>query len=194
MSEAPAKEAEATEEKPKKSKKKLLIGGGLALLIAGAGVPMFLMGGKPEEAPVETEAVHEEIKVLETADLGSYVVNLSEATSFLKVHMIVEYDAAIVERQMKHEGVAGEKKEEKKEEKEGKEKAGPAPLPEFMAKRETQVKDVTLKVLSSKHAEDVLTVEGKERLKDELIEGLNEAVALEEPPVVSVFFTGFIVQ
>jgi flagellar basal body-associated protein FliL len=49
-------------------------------------------------------------------------------------------------------------------------------------------------VLSSKKAEDVLTSDGKERLKEELIEGLNEAVALEEPPLTAVFFTEFIIQ
>lgn len=193
MSEAPAQEAAPTEEKPKKNKKKLIIGGGLALLVAGAGVPMFLMGGAPEEVPVETEAVHEEVKVLETADLGTYVVNLSEATSFLKAHLIVEYDAGVVERQMKHPEGEEHKKEEGGEHKK-EEKGAAAPLPEFMAKRETQVKDVTLRVLSSKRAEDVLTADGKERLKEELVEGLNEAVALQEPPVLSVFFTEFIVQ
>jgi flagellar basal body-associated protein FliL len=63
-----------------------------------------------------------------------------------------------------------------------------------MAKREIQIKDTLLRVLSSKKAEDVLTAEGKERLKEELIEGLNEAVALEEPPLTGVYFTEFIIQ
>ncbi len=180
----------------KKSKKVIFIALGVVLLVAGAGVPMFLMGGAPEEAAVapEEEEHHEE-KHLETADLGSFVVNLSEATSFLKAHLLVEFDNAVVEKQMKppaegeahaaEEGGGGHG---------GGEKGGAAPLPEFMAKREIQVKDTILKVLSSKKADDVLTPDGKERLKDELIEGLNEAVGLEEPPLTAVYFTEFIIQ
>jgi flagellar FliL protein len=198
MSEQPAHEEGAAEAKPKKSKKKLFIILGVVALVAGAGVPMFLMGGAPPEedaaAHEEEEHAHEEEKHLETADLGAYVVNLSEATSFLKAKITVEFDAAIVEKQMKPKAEGEAAEGEGGGEHEGKEGAGPAPLPEFMAKRETQIKDAVLRILSSKKAEDVLTSEGKERLKEELIEGLNEAVALEEPPVTAVFFTEFIIQ
>ncbi len=195
---APKTEEAPAEGAPKKKKKKMIfIALGVAFLVAGAGVPMFLMGGAPEEAAVapEEEEHHEEEKHLETADLGSVVVNLSEATSFLKAHLLVEFDNAVVEKQMKppaegeahaaEEGGGGHG---------GGDKAGAAPLPEFMAKREIQIKDTILKVLSSKKADDVLTPDGKERLKDELIEGLNEAVGLEEPPLTAVYFTEFIIQ
>lgn len=193
MSEAPKKEEGAVEAKPKKSKKGLFIGLGVALLVAGAGVPMFLMGGKPEEVPVaEEEESHEEVKKVETADLGTFVVNLSEATSFLKAHILVEFDDSIVQKQM-HEHAKGEEAAAEGGEHEAK-GGGAAALPEFMAKREVQIKDALLKILSSKKADDVLTADGKERLKEELIEGLNEAVALEEPPLTAVFFTEFIIQ
>lgn len=196
MSEQPAHEEGAAEAKPKKSKKKLFIILGVVVLVAGAGVPMFLMGGAPpeEEAAAHEEEVHEEVKHLETADLGSYVVNLSEATSFLKAKITVEFDATIVEKQMKPKEHGEEAEAEGGGEHGAKEGAGAAALPEFMAKRETQIKDAVLRILSSKKADDVLTSEGKERLKEELIEGLNEAVALEEPPMTAVFFTEFIIQ
>ena len=199
MSDAPAKTEEAAEgEKPKKkSKKVLFIALGVVLLIAGAGVPMFLMGGKPEEAPAaEEEEHHQEEKHLETADLGTYVVNLSEATSFLKAHILVEFDNVVVEKQMEHpkEGEKAAAEEGGKEHEGGEKGGGAAPLPEFMAKREIQIKDTLLRVLSSKKADEVLTPDGKERLKEELIEGLNEAVALEEPPLTAVYFTEFIIQ
>ena len=199
MSEAPAKTEEAAEgEKPKKkSKKVLFIALGVVLLVAGAGVTMFLMGGEPEEAKVaEEEEPHKEEKHLETADLGSFVVNLSEATSFLKVHVLVEFDNAIVEKQMHHpkEGEEAAAEEGGGGHGGGEKAGGAAPLPEFMAKREVQVKDTMLRVLSSRKAQDVLSSDGKERLKEELIEGLNEAVALEEPPLTAVYFTEFIIQ
>jgi flagellar FliL protein len=194
--------APKTEEAPaegapkKKSKKVLFIGLGVVLLIAGAGVPMFLMGGAPEEtAEAPEEEHHEEEKHLETADLGSFVVNLSEATSFLKAHLLVEFDNTVVEKQMKPHAEGEEHAaEEGGGGHGGGEKPGAAPLPEFMAKREIQIKDTILKVLSSKKSDDVLTPDGKERLKDELIEGLNEAVGLEEPPLTAVYFTEFIIQ
>ena len=160
---------------------------------------MFLMGGPPPEegeAAEHEEKVHEEVKHLETADLGTFVVNLSEATSFLKAHILVEFDNAIVEKQMKPhgEGEEGAKEEGGGGHGGGEKAGGAAPLPEFMAHREVQIKDTLLRVLSSKKADDVLTSDGKERLKEELIEGLNEAVALEEPPLTAVFFTEFIIQ
>jgi flagellar FliL protein len=200
MSDAPAKTEEAAEgEKPKKKNKKVIfIALGVVLLIAGAGVPMFLMGGEPEEGAVEehAEEEHHPEKHLETADLGTLVVNLSEATSFLKAHILVEFDNVIVEKQMKPpaEGEEHAAEEGGGEHGGGEKGGGAAPLPEFMAKREVQIKDTLLRVLSSKKAEDVLTPEGKERLKEELIEGLNEAVALEEPPLTAVYFTEFIIQ
>jgi flagellar basal body-associated protein FliL len=40
----------------------------------------------------------------------------------------------------------------------------------------------------------MLTGEGKERLKEELVEGVNEAVGLEDPAVNRIFFTEFIIQ
>ena len=194
---APKTEEAPAEGAPKKKNKKVLfIALGVVLLVAGAGVPMFLMGGAPEEAAeAHEEEHHEEEKHLETADLGSFVVNLSEATSFLKAHLLVEFDNTVVEKQMKPHAEGEEHAaEEGGGGHGGGEKAGAAPLPEFMAKREIQIKDTILKVLSSKKADDVLTPDGKERLKDELIEGLNEAVGLEEPPLTAVYFTEFIIQ
>lgn len=193
--------APKTEEAPadgapkKKNKKVIFIALGVVVLVAGAGVPMFLMGGVPEEAAVaHEEEAHEEEKHLETADLGSFVVNLSEATSFLKARLLVEYDNGVVEKQIKPPAQGEAHAADGGGGHGGGDKVGAVPLPEFMAKREIQIKDTILKVLSSKKADDVLTPDGKERLKDELIEGLNEAVGLEEPPFTQVYFTDFIIQ
>lgn len=186
--------AEGAEAKPKSKKKLIFIVVGVVVLIAGAGVPMLLMGGGEEPALVEEEH-HEEVKRLETADLGIFVVNLSDTSAFLKAKIMIEFDAALVEKQTAvaeggegggggHGGGAGGGG--------GEAKAGGLP-PHFM-KRESQIKDAIIRVLSSKKADDLLTTEGKDRLKDELIEGVNEAIGLEEPPVVGVYFTEFIIQ
>jgi flagellar FliL protein len=187
--------AEGGEAKPKSKKKLIFIVVGLVVLVAGAGVPMFLMGGGAEEAE-HVEEEHEEVKRLETAEIGVFVVNLSETSAFLKTKIMIEFDMTSVEKQTGgleggaeggkgHGGGAGGGGG-------GEAKAGGLP-PHFM-KRESQIKDAVIRVLSAKKAEDLLTVEGKERLKDELLEGINEAIGLEEPPVVGVFFTEFIIQ
>ena len=186
--------AEGAEAKPKSKKKLIFIIAGVVVLAGGAGVPMLLMGGDKEAALLEEEH-HEEVKRLETADLGIFVVNLSDTSAFLKAKIMIEFDAALVEKQTAgeagaegggggHGGGAGGGG--------GEAKAGGLP-PHFM-KRESQIKDAIIRVLSSKKADELLTAEGKERLKDELIEGVNEAVGLEEPPVVGVYFTEFIIQ
>ncbi len=64
----------------------------------------------------------------------------------------------------------------------------------MMAGREPMIRDAIIRVLSSKTTDDLLNTEGKERLKEELIEAINEAIALDEGPAVGVYFTEFIIQ
>ncbi len=190
MSEKTEEPAEGAEAAPKKSKKKLIIILAVVLLIVGAGVPMFLMGGK--KVPTEEEqAEQEEVKKLEVSDLGQFIVNLSETSAFLKCHIKIEYDVGIIEKQLK-EGGGGGHGGGASGGGEGDKKAGA--LHPHLAARDTQIRDVIIRILSSKTAAEVLTQEGKERLKEELVEGINEASGMEEPPVTSVFFTDFIVQ
>ena len=182
-----------TEAKPKSKNKLIFIGLGVLSLIAGAGVPMFLSGGEvADEAVVEEEL--EEVKRLENFDLGIFVVNLSETSSFLKTHVIIEYDAALLDKQTMmveggegggsaHGGGAA-----------GGEAAGGAGVPSHLSKKETILRHTIIRILSSKRVDEMLTQDGKDRLGEELIEGLNEAIALERPAVTQVFFTEFIIQ
>jgi flagellar basal body-associated protein FliL len=153
---------------------------------------MFLMGGGDEEELV-VEEEHETPKRLETADLDVFVVNLSETSALVKVHIVIEFDAALVEKQTKTEGGEGGGGGHGGGASGGGEAAGPV-IPEHFTKRMSQIKDAVIKILSAKRSDDLLTVEGKERLKDELLEGINEAIGLEEPPVTGVFFTEFMIQ
>lgn len=194
---ADKKDEHAGEEKPKKSKKKLImIALGAVSLVAGAGVPMLLMGGgeKPAEEAVEEEH-HEEPKHIETADLGAFVVNLSENSSFLKAHIMMEYDAALIDKQTApKEGGEDGGKAHGGGASGGAAAEGAGGVHPHLAKKENVLRDVVIQILSSKQSSELLTADGKNRLKQELVDGLNEAIGLEEPPVVGVLFTEFIIQ
>lgn len=69
---------------------------------------------------------------------------------------------------------------------EGGEKEKPDPL--FM----TRVRNAMLAVLSQKSSEEILTVEGKSKLRKELLEAAQAASA--EPEVHAIYITDFIVQ
>jgi flagellar basal body-associated protein FliL len=191
---------ESTEEKPKKSKKKLVIIAvlGLVSLVGGAGVASMFMGEEPppEEHAEELHEPHEEEKHIETADLGQFIVNLSDMGSFLKVRIMIEYDAGLLDKQLGviTTGAEGGKAHGGGASGGAKEAAAGGGLHPHLVKKEHQFRDVIIRILSSKKAPDILTVEGKTRLKEELMDGLNEAIGLEEPPVVGILFTDFMVQ
>ncbi len=178
---APAAEGEAAP----KSKKKLIIIVAVAAVVVIGAAAFFMMGGKKEEgAEGKPEEHAEEHKHYEQAELQTFIVNLSETSNFLKVKLLLEYDAEILakaggEAGGGHGGGEGEKA---------------AGLPGVLGTREAMIQDAVIKVLSSKKAADVLTIEGKEQIKEELLEAINEASQLEEPPIVAVYFKEFIVQ
>lgn len=182
--------AEAEAAKPKSKKKLIFIVVGLVVLLAGVGVPMFLMKGSAKTDAEQEEEVKEEVKKIKLADMGLFVVNLSESSSFLKVGLKAEYDAGLLEELEagghgggKGHGGGGAGGEEKED-----------ALPHAMKEREPIIRDAVIRVLSSKHVDEVLTPDGKEKIKEELIEAINEATALEEPIVTGVFFSEFMVQ
>ncbi|MBX7144659.1 MAG: flagellar basal body-associated FliL family protein [Oligoflexia bacterium] len=180
------KEGEA-EAKPKGKGKLIIIIAVVVLLLGGGGAAFFLMGSKAEPADAEhAEENHdEEQKHLVTADLEPIIVNLSETSNFLKVSLLLEMDNSILEKAAGEHAAGGEGGGE------GESKSG---LPGPLGPRTPMIRDAVIKVLSSKKAADVLTIEGKEQIKEELIEAMNEASGLEEGPIVAVYFSDFIVQ
>ena len=185
------KEGEAAEAgAPKKSKKKLIIIVAAVLVLAiGGGAFMFL--GKKEVKPEDGEhAEAEPEQHYETVALDSIIVNLSENASFLKVKMILEYDPKVVLRAKAGHGggggyggggAGGE----------GEKDGG---LPGVLGEKEPNIRDAIIRVMSSKKAEEVLTKDGKEQLKQELIEAINEATGLDEPAITNIFFVEFVIQ
>lgn len=174
-----------------KSKKKLIIIAVVALLAIGGGAFAFLGGSKPPEGDLAEE--FEERKEYKVAELDTLIVNLSESTSFLKVKMLIEYDPAVfggatggAEGGGGHGGGGAGGG--------GGGEADKAELPPALKARYPMIRDAIIRVISGKRATDVLTVTGKETLKQELIEAINEAAGFDEPPVVNVYFTEFIIQ
>lgn len=187
-----AEEKEGEEQKegaepPKKSKKKLIIIiVAVVVLLAGIGVPLLLMGGKSPTDGAELEDTHHEEDHEEyvRVELEPIIVNLSENASFLKVKLSLEVSAEVLESGAHAEGGGGGGHG-------GGESSG---LPGVLGTREPMVRDAIIRVLSSKTAAEVLSLDGKDQLKDELIDAINEATALDEPLVVGAYFTDFIIQ
>jgi flagellar basal body-associated protein FliL len=159
-----------------------------------AGIPVLFLGGGEEEAKDEHAAEEEEVKHLATVALDPIIVNLSANTAFLKVSMILEYDAGILDKAALEAAGHAEGGGHGGGASGGGGEAEGGGMHPIMTARQPMIKDVILRILSSKKPEEVLTSEGKEKLKEELIEGINEAIGLEEEPVVNIYFTEFMVQ
>ncbi|NDC39409.1 MAG: hypothetical protein EBZ48_15445, partial [Proteobacteria bacterium] len=127
-------------------------------------------------------------KELATLALETVIVNLSESGAFIKIRMSFEYDPEPIhkkEEEMAKKGHGGGG---------GHGKAKEGELSGYFKEREPMLKDALIKVLSSKRSTEVLSLDGKERLKEELVEAANEALALEESPMQGVYFAEFIIQ
>lgn len=187
MAEEEGKTEEGSEEAKPKSKKKLFIIVGVLVVLLGAGIafPLLSGGSKEEGAEIEVEEEHKHYSVVE---LDTIIVNLSENSSFLKIKMAIEYDPSVLDLAQSHGGGGGH----------GGGGAGGGGegggLHPYLVEKDAQVKDAIIAVMSAKSPSEVLTPEGKEELKEELIEAINEALEVDEPAVVNVYFKEFIVQ
>lgn len=181
--------------KPKSKKKLIIIIVPVVLVILGVVGFLVLGGKKPEvkEGEEAGQAQHEAVaKKLQIIKLEPFVVNLSENTSFLKTSILIEFDPVIMEKATgataakgaAHGGGAAGEGEKKAE----------SPESAVFTEREPMIRDAIIRVLASKKVQDVITTDGKEKLKEELIEAVNEALDLAEDPVVNIYFVDFIIQ
>lgn len=195
MSEATNQEGAPAGGEPPKSKKKLIIlllvvflllGGG-----GGGGYYYFVMAANAadgEEAsdhskkkkkrkskkddeddedsernPLLENALPDDEDVKYVIELPAFVINLADAEQARYLRMTVNL------------GIAEKPKEKK-------------PDPLFM----TRVKNAMLAVLITKKSDEVLSVEGKTKLRKELLEAAQ--AASEEPEILAIYITDFIVQ
>ena len=193
MAKAEEEKKEGEGEAPKKGSKKMLviIIAVVVLLLGGGGAAMAFMGGEKKEDKKKEEHVE---PVLKLAKMDPFLVNLSEQTSFLKAVILIEYDETILHRVLAAHSEEGGSGHGGGASGGGGEGGGSQALPHGMAEREGMLRDAIIRVFVSKKSSEVLSGEGKDRLKEELVEGINEALAYEEPVVTNVYFTEFIVQ
>ncbi len=59
-------------------------------------------------------------------------------------------------------------------------------------KKKPLIRDIVIRVLSSKTFEEVSTMKGKSRLKDEIVQKINNVLA--DGQIKNIFFTDFVVQ
>jgi flagellar FliL protein len=184
-------EGKKEEAAPKKSKKMLFIIVGVVVVLVLAGAAVFLLGGKKEEESKDKEKEsHEEEPALHTFKLEPFIVNLAGGRQYLKVLTLIEYDSSLLPKKKHAEG---------EEAAEGgghgaEEGADPHAPPPELEPRVPMMRDAVINLLTAKAPADVVTPEGKETLKEELVDVLNDACAMEDTPIVSVYFQEFIVQ
>jgi flagellar FliL protein len=187
-------ESPASEEggKKKSGKKKLIIVLVLLLLLGGGGAGAFLVLGKKED-PKENKEEHleEEHPQLVFAPLDPpFIVNLADSGSYLKATIYLEFD---IEKAKKMEldlaaaaghGSGGSGGGEK----------GPPKLEGILKVKEPLVRDVVIRVLSSKTVDEARSTSQRDALKGELVEAINDVVGEGDGPVTNVIFTEYIVQ
>ncbi|MCL6555251.1 MAG: flagellar basal body-associated protein FliL [Burkholderiales bacterium] len=159
--------AEAGEAAPKKKSKLLLIIV-IALVLAGAGGAAwwFLAGGKGGSHEGEHKQEVEKPPVFTRLD--QFTVNLQRGADGEDHYLQAEVDLQ----------VANEK------------------VIEQVKLRMPQIRNATLLLLSSKTAEELAPVEGKQKLATELVTQINQILGVKDPKqgVLAVYFSAFVIQ
>ena len=163
------KDMEAVEEgTEKKSKKKLLIIIVLVLLLlgGGGGAAWWFFLRTPEPTPeqlAELEAAKQaEPEILPVFALKPFVVNLADTKSRRYLKVTMKLELSTEE------------------------------LLEEVEKRQAQIRDVILTLLSSKTAAEISTLEGKFLLRQDIIKRVN--VHLVSGKITKVYWEEFVVQ
>ncbi|NGZ05491.1 MAG: hypothetical protein G8237_03975 [Magnetococcales bacterium] len=167
----------------------------LVALLLGVGGGYFIgssMGGKQAaqaeklEPTPEQKAKKPEEMVGAMFKLDPFVVNLNEpkGNRYLKTSIQLEMDDGGKKSDVK----PGEKKEEGKEGAAG----GKSPLEQELERRKPQLQDVILALLTSKSSRELQALEGKFRLREELLARIN--ALLVNGSITRVYFTEFVIQ
>ena len=181
--------AEETEEKKEEKK-----GGGsnklliilivlvVLLLLAVGGIAWYVLMGQqnsddPNAQKQEKEVKKEEAKDEEnqnfTAEVKDMVVNVSTAKGRIK---LMKISVAI--------------------------KSTEPTIPQLVANNEAEIKDAVIRAVSARNAEELLTVAGKELLKEELLSDINDIIneatmanpEIKKNVIKKIYFTAFVMR
>ncbi|MBF0189545.1 MAG: flagellar basal body-associated FliL family protein [Magnetococcales bacterium] len=166
----------------------------LLLGVGGGYVLGSSMGGKQaaeseklEPTPEQKSRKPEEM-VGVMFKLDPFVVNLNEpkGNRYLKTTIQLEMDDGGKKSESAGKG------EEKKEGKEGAASVSKSPLEQELERRKPQLQDVILALLTSKSSRELQALEGKFRLREELLARIN--ALLVNGSITRVYFTEFVIQ
>lgn len=165
-----AKEEDATEEAESGggSKKLIIIVAVVVLLVVVGGVGAFLaLGGSGQGDEDGEEDFEEDVEEDEEMDAPAAILPLE--TFIVNLQVKGSFLKSTVQLEF----------------------AEPE-LPPTVESDVPKIRDAIIRVLSGKSSADILTVEGKERLREELRDTVNDAIGAED--VTQVYFTEFIIQ
>jgi flagellar FliL protein len=168
MAEPETQEVPQEQEAPKKGKMKMIIILGATLLLLGSVGFLargYLSGSKGAASGPEAPKEKDTEKVKSTMNLDSFLVNLADqdATRFVKVSFRLGLDEAKL----------------------GEEYAGD---PNVLG----ATRDAIILLLTTKSSDDLLSIEGKEKLKKEIRDGVNKV--LPKGKVIEIYILDFVVQ
>ena len=175
-------EKDGEEGKEKKKKNPLLIAviavAALLLIAIGVLVYVLMSGGNEEENP--EDGAKKEKKVEKSAksapagrkinieevgpivDAGEFIVNLMNSNGKRYLRTQISIELSAEDLQAEIE------------------------------QKKDILKDIAIEVLSSKQVEEIVTRDGKERLKDELVKALNRVLV--DGQINNIYFTNFVIQ
>ena len=140
----------------------------LVLLIIGGLVAYFLLSGGDEEEQVEPQKVEKKRKVSNMTEIGpiypldGFIVNLLSNNSSRYLKCKIDLELDSSE------------------------------LQEEVDKKLPAIRDLIIRILSTKTVEEIQTSKGKEKLKEEIRRKINEILTTGE--IRNVYFTEFVIQ
>ena len=165
------------EKKPKGNMVLIIVIALLVVLLVGGGAAAFFLLGSHEE-PAKADAAHTDAKATpdkkkskKSTDhltigpmypLASFTVNLLSESGNRYLKVVVDLELADPKMTIE------------------------------MNNKKSLVRDIIIRTFSSKTFEEISTLKGKDKLKDEVLEKINES--LSDGQVRNIYFTDFVVQ
>lgn len=144
----------------------LLVGGGLAAyFLLGSSDEKMAPQQNTQSAPVKRQTAGRSTQYLSIGPMypmSQFVVNLLSESGSKYLKVILDIELGSEELAME------------------------------MDQKKSLIRDIIIRSLSSKTFEEVSTMKGKDRLKDEIVNSVNEVLA--DGQIKNIFFTDFVVQ